>query len=151
MLLHAINLACSQTDPWSSTASAMSWSFSRGIKALIGLICFKCGHAQTERAIPSAAKDSTWQTAWGQGLWHSPRIRARGCRCPVWQQALSESDIVSLLLSIWSSCRLCIALTVCSTAAQQSHSNTCRCAMDLPSLDSAFDKAHLRLSILFSS
>ncbi len=61
-------------------------------------------------------RTDTWQTAWGQGLWNSPRIGARSCRCPVWQQALSESDIVSLLLSIWSSCGLCIALVVCSTA-----------------------------------
>jgi hypothetical protein len=104
-------------------------------------------HKQNPQGYPQGSKVQYLADCLGQGLWHSPR----GCCCPVWQHALSEADTVSLLLSIWSSCRLCIALTVCSTAAQQSHSNTCRCAMDLPSLDSAFDKAHLRLSILFSS
>ncbi len=62
----------------------------------------------------SGAKGVAWYTALGQGLWHSPRIRAGGCCCPLWQQALSEPDSVSLLLRDLTTGWLCVALTVCA-------------------------------------
>ena len=82
VLQHATNFACSQPEPWSDTASALSWSFSRGIKGFTGLICFKYGHAQTERAIHTAAEDRHLADCLGAGLVEQPQDRGQKLPLP---------------------------------------------------------------------
>lgn len=59
-ILHAASL--------NLVAALLQQSFSRGIKALLGLICAKYGNAETARAIHRAAEDRHLADCLGAGL-----------------------------------------------------------------------------------